>query len=132
MSEAGNRVLPPQTPEVLGETVEAEGASADAKPIGMPAAAPRRVVADPRAMAELAASMVPAPPAAWRRFLAQIRHFWLLVVFVVVWECFSVFGVRFNRLLDVMLPPPAAVFSAAMDWSGRGVVMPHIVDRLSR
>src|SRR5438270_463457 len=121
MSEAGDRVLPPQTPEELGETAQAQGAGADAKPTGMPAAAPRRVVAEPRAMVELAASMVPAPPAAWRRFLAQIRHFWLLVVFVVVWECISVFGVRFNPQLDVMLPPPTAVFSAAMDLIGRGV-----------
>src|ERR1700680_3729938 len=128
MSKAGDRVLPLQTPEVLGETAQARDAGADAKPTGMPPAAPR----DSDAMARLAASMVAAPPPAWRRFLAQIRHFWLLVVFVVVWECISVFGVRFNPQLDVMLPPPTAVFSAAMDLIARGVLMTHIVDSLYR
>ena len=54
------------------------------------------------------------------------------MVFVVVWECISVFGVRFNPQLDVMLPPPTAVFSAAMDLIGRGVLMTHIVDSLYR
>jgi ABC-type nitrate/sulfonate/bicarbonate transport system permease component len=90
------------------------------------------VVVDASAAARLAASMVPAPPSALRRFLSQIRHFWLLVVFVLVWECISVFGVRFNPQLDVMLPPPTAVFSAAMDLIGRGVLMTHIVDSLYR
>ncbi len=99
MSEAGNRVLPQQTPEVFGETAEARDAGADAKPTATPPEAPRRLVADSGAMAALAASMVPAPPAAWRRFLSQIRHFWLLLLFVVLWQCISVFGVRFN-------PPP--------------------------
>jgi ABC-type nitrate/sulfonate/bicarbonate transport system permease component len=129
MSKAGDRVLPQQAPEVVGETAQGRDAGVNAKPTGT---APRRVLADSRAMTELAASMVPAPPAAWRRFLAQIRHFWLLVVFVVVWQCISVFGVRFNPQLDVMLPPPTAVFSAAMDLIGRGVLMTHIVDSLYR
>ena len=132
MSKAGDRVLPPQAPEVFGETALVRDAGADAKPTGMASAAPRRVAPDADAMARLAASMVPAPPAAWRRFLSQIRHFWLLVVFVVVWQCISVFGVRFNPQLDVMLPPPTAVFSAAMDLIGRGVLMTHIVDSLYR
>jgi ABC-type nitrate/sulfonate/bicarbonate transport system permease component len=132
MSKAGDRVLPPQAPEVFAETAQARGAGAEAKPTGMASAAPRRIVSDSDAMARLAASMVPAPPAAWRRFLSQIRHFWLLVVFVVVWESISVFGVRFNPQLDVMLPPPTAVFSAAMDLIGRGVLMTHIVDSLYR
>jgi ABC-type nitrate/sulfonate/bicarbonate transport system permease component len=83
-------------------------------------------------MTRLAASMVPPPPPAWRRFLSQIQHFWLLLVFVVVWQCISVFGVRFNPQLDVMLPPPTAVFSAAMDLIARGVLMTHIVDSLKR
>ena len=64
-------------------------------------------------MARLTASMVPPPPPAWRRLLAQVPHFWLLVTFIVVWQCISVFGQRINPQLDVMLPPPTAVFSAA-------------------
>ena len=83
-------------------------------------------------MTRLAASMVPPPPPAWRRFLAQVQDFWLLVAFVIVWECISVFGVRFSPQLDVMLPPPSAVFSAAMDLIRRGVLMTHIVDSLYR
>lgn len=133
MSEAGNPVLPPRPPDVFGETAEAPGPIADAKSTAVsPAAASPRVVADSDAMTRLAASMVPPPPPVWRRFLAQVQHFWLLLVFVIVWQCISVFGVRFNPQLDVMLPPPTAVFSAAMDLIARGVLMTHIVDSLYR
>jgi len=83
-------------------------------------------------MARLAVSMVPPPPPAWRRVLSQVQHFWLLVAFIVVWQCISVFGLRFNPQLDVMLPPPTAVFSAAVDLMNRGVLLTHIVDSLYR
>jgi ABC-type nitrate/sulfonate/bicarbonate transport system permease component len=83
-------------------------------------------------MARLAVSMVPPPPPAWRRFLSQVQHFWLLVAFIVVWQCISIFGLRFNPQLDVMLPPPTAVFSAAVDLMNRGVLLTHIVDSLYR
>lgn len=96
------------------------------------AAALRRSTADHDALRRLAASMVPPPPSAWQRLLSQVMHFWLLAAFVIVWECVSVFGLRFNPQLDVMLPPPTAVFSAALDLINRGVLMTHILDSLYR
>lgn len=87
------------------------------------AAALRRSTVDHDALRRLAASMVPPPPSAWQRLLSQVMHFWLLAAFVIVWECVSVFGLRFNPQLDVMLPPPTAVFSAALDLINRGVLM---------
>jgi len=132
MSEAGHRVLP-QEPRAFGKPADALAAGADAmRPATTPVAAPRVRPADPDAMARLAVSMVPAPPPAWRRLLRQVQHFWLLVAFIVVWQCISIFGLRFNPQLDVMLPPPTAVFSAAVDLMKRGVLVTHIVDSLYR
>ncbi|MEO8080854.1 MAG: ABC transporter permease [Caldimonas sp.] len=106
----------------------------DRAPGGAPLrqAPPQRPPIDPDEMTRLAASMVPPPKSAARRFLAQVQHFWLLIAFIAVWECVSVFGVRFNPQLDVMLPPPTAVFSAALELTRRGVLMTHIVDSLYR
>jgi hypothetical protein len=97
-----------------------------------PLAAPRQRAADADALARLAVSMVPPPPPAWRRVLSQVQHFWLLVAFIIVWQCISVFGVRFNPQLDVMLPPPTAVFSAAVDLMNRGVLLTHIFDSFTK
>ncbi len=99
-------------------------------PVG--STAQRRVAATPDAMARLAASMVPPPPPAWRRALARVSRLWLLAVFLVVWECVSIFGQRINPQLDVMLPPPTAVISAAADLMHRGVLFTHIFDSLYR
>ena len=88
--------------------------------------------APPQATAELAASMMPATPPRWKRLLARIAHFWLLAAFIVAWELVSTFGQRINPQLDVMLPPPTAVFSAAQDLMARGVLVTHIVDSLRR
>ena len=82
--------------------------------------------------AELARSMVPPPPPAWRRLLSQFQHFWLLIAFVVLWQVVSVYGLRFNPQLDVMLPPPTAVFSASVDMLKSGVLFTHIIDSLYR
>jgi len=87
---------------------------------------------DPAELARIAASMVPPQPSAGRRLFSRITQFWLLVAFVVAWQCVSVFGLRFNPQLDVMLPPPTAVFSAALDLIRRGVLMTHIIDSLYR
>jgi ABC-type nitrate/sulfonate/bicarbonate transport system permease component len=92
----------------------------------------RKAVRDPAELARIAASMVPPPPSAGRRFFSRITQFWLLAAFIIVWECVSVFGIRFNPQLDVMLPPPTAVFSAAVDLLKRGVLMTHIIDSLTR
>lgn len=102
---------------------------ADASPR---ATAPNRAAAAPEAMAQLAASMVPPPPPAWRRALVQLGRLWLLAGFVLVWELVSIFGQRINPQLDVMLPPPTAVFSAAQDLMARGVLLTHIADSLRR
>ena len=84
------------------------------------------------AMTQLAASMVPPPLPAWRRVLARIARWWLLIAFVVVWELISTFGQRINPQLEVMLPPPTAVISAAQDLLNRGVLFTHIFDSLTR
>jgi ABC-type nitrate/sulfonate/bicarbonate transport system permease component len=89
----------------------------------------------PRNAAEIAAlarSMVPPPPTTARRLVSYVTQFWLLVAFIVVWQCVSVFGQRVNPQLDVMLPPPTAVFSAALDLLKRGVLFTHIFDSLMR
>ena len=132
MSEAGHRVLPHE-PRAFGKPADAPAAGVEAMRAGAPpAAAPGGRPADPDAMARLAVSMVPPPPPAWRRLLSQVQHFWLLVAFIIVWQCISVFGLRFNPQLDVMLPPPTAVVSAAVDLMNRGVLLTHIVDSLYR
>jgi sulfonate transport system permease protein len=130
MNQAGNRVLP-QRGRALGASAEVAGAAA--APTAVPPIAPTRErTADPAALTQLAVSMVPPPPPAWRRVVAQIQHFWLLVAFIIVWQCVSIFGLRFNPQLDVMLPPPTAVFSAAVDLIERGVLLTHILDSLKR
>jgi ABC-type nitrate/sulfonate/bicarbonate transport system permease component len=92
----------------------------------------RRLSSSSEAMAALAASMVPPPPPAWRRALARVTRLWLLVAFVVAWEVISTYGQRINPQLDVMMPPPTAVVSAAADLASRGVLVTHIVDSLKR
>jgi len=76
--------------------------------------------------------MVAPRPPAWRRVLSEVQHFWLLVAFLLVWQAVSVFGTRINPQLDVMLPPPTAVFSAAVELANRHALMPQIVDSLYR
>jgi ABC-type nitrate/sulfonate/bicarbonate transport system permease component len=85
-----------------------------------------------QAATDLAAAMIPPPPPAWRRALSQLAHLWLLVLFVLTWEVISTVGVRINPQLDVMMPPPTAVFSAAQDLLARGVLFTHIADSLRR
>jgi len=80
----------------------------------------------------LAAAMVPAVRPRWKRMLAQISRFWLLALFIVVWQLVSTYGQRINPQLDVMLPPPTAVLSAAQDLMARHVLMTHILDSLRR
>jgi sulfonate transport system permease protein len=80
----------------------------------------------------LAASMVPPPRPRWMRIVGELSHLWLLLVLIVVWEFASRFGQSINPQLDVMLPPPTAVFSAAQDLWARGVLITHIVDSLRR
>jgi ABC-type nitrate/sulfonate/bicarbonate transport system permease component len=86
----------------------------------------------PDALAQLTASMVPPPPPRWRRVLARVWHLWLLVAFIVVWELVSLYGQHINPQLDVMLPPPTAVLSAAVDLLQRGVLFTHIFASLYR
>ena len=81
--------------------------------------------ASPDALAALTASMVSPPAPRWRRVLARVWHLWLLAAFIVVWELVSVFGQRINPQLDVMMPPPTAVVSAAADLLQRGVLFTH-------
>jgi ABC-type nitrate/sulfonate/bicarbonate transport system permease component len=87
---------------------------------------------DARAIAAITAELVPPPVPAWRRALSRVAHLWLLVLFVVVWEVISIYGQRINPQLDVMLPPPTAVISAAGDLLHRGVLFTHIFDSLKR
>jgi len=130
MNEAGNRVLAKQARSfrASADVADSDAASPAMPPVEAKPLHPR----DPAAMTELALSMVPPPLPAWRRVLSQIQHFWLLIAFLVVWQCVSVFGLRFNPQLDVMLPPPTAVFSAAVDLMGRGVLVTHMLDSLKR
>ena len=83
-------------------------------------------------MTALAASMVPPPPPAWRRALSRLSRLWLLVAFVVAWQLISMYGSAVNPQLDVMMPPPTAVVSAAADLAARGVLLTHILDSLKR
>lgn len=125
--------MPEQSSAVIVPPAQPAAGGADATKNGTaPATAPRRPPADQQELIRLAASMVPPPPSAGRRLVGHILHFWLLVVFVIVWQCISVFGLQFNPQLDVMLPPPTAVFSAAQDLIKRGVLFTHIFDSLQR
>ena len=130
MSE-GPRAFPRPPSGVRAEQgfEEAAGAAVDA-PVRGPAE--RRARLAPDALARLAASMVPPQPPAWRRALVRISRLWLLVAFVVMWELVSIFGQRINPQLDVMMPPPTAVISAASDLMARGVLFTHIFDSLYR
>ena len=128
MSQAGNRVL---TQEARSFRASVGAADTGTAP-GPPVAVERERPADAEAMHRLAVSMVSPPPPAWRRLLAQVQRFWLLVAFIALWEAISVFGLRFNPQLDVMLPPPTAVFSAAVDLMQRGVLVTHVLDSLYR
>jgi ABC-type nitrate/sulfonate/bicarbonate transport system permease component len=131
MNASERHALPPQASEALADPV-AGSAGRSAVEAPAPAPAQRRVAPAPDAMARLAASMVPPPPPAWRRAFARISRLWLLAAFLVVWECVSIFGQRINPQLDVMLPPPTAVISAAADLMHRGVLFTHIFDSLYR
>ena len=86
----------------------------------------------PQAIAEITASLAPPPVPGWKRWLRRIAHLWLLVAFIVGWEFASVYGQRINPQLDVMLPPPTAVISAAADLLHRHVLFTHILDSLYR
>lgn len=131
MSEARPHAISPLPSSVragrASDTADFPAASAPAGATGGRPPSPA-----PDAMTRLAASMVPPPPPAWRRALARISRLWLLVAFVVIWELVSVFGQRINPQLDVMMPPPTAVISAAADLMERGVLVTHIVDSLRR
>lgn len=82
--------------------------------------------------AVLAASMAPPPRPRWKRVFAELSRFWLLAAFIIVWQFVSVYGQIINPQLDVMLPPPTAVWSAAQDLMARGVLLTHIMDSLRR
>jgi len=86
----------------------------------------------PQAIAEITASLVPPALPRWRRVAARVGHLWLLIAFILVWEFASVYGQRVNPQLDVMLPPPTAVISAAADLLRRHVLFTHIFDSLYR
>src|SRR5512143_2043255 len=86
----------------------------------------------PDALAQITASLVAPPPPRWRRALARIGHLWLLAGFIVVWELVSVYCQRINPQLDVMMPPPTAVVSAAADLLARHMLFTHIFDSLKR
>jgi ABC-type nitrate/sulfonate/bicarbonate transport system permease component len=90
----------------------------------------RDEVPTPEAM--IAASMAPPPRPRWKRAFAEISRLWLLAAFILVWELVSTFGQRINPQLDIMLPPPTAVLSAAQDLLARGVLITHIMDSLRR
>jgi len=126
-----DRVVPGPWPEERAQPSPA-GDAANARLDRDSAHQQRRAASDPAAIARLAASMVAPRPPAWRRVLSEVQHFWLLVAFLLVWQAVSVFGTRINPQLDVMLPPPTAVFSAAVELANRHALMPQIVDSLYR
>ena len=127
MNGAGQRAMPAPA-DVRAASAGAARADASAPP----ATAERRAPTTSDALARLAASMVPPRPPAWRRALARIARLWLLALFVAVWELVSVFGQRINPQLEVMMPPPTAVISAAADLLSRGVLFTHIFASLQR
>jgi len=103
-----------------------------ARDVLAPAAAQSAEPLSPDALARITASMIVPPSPRWHRILARVRHLWLLAAFIVVWEVVSVYGQRINPQLDVMMPPPTAVVSAAADLLKRGVLFTHIFDSLYR
>jgi ABC-type nitrate/sulfonate/bicarbonate transport system permease component len=90
----------------------------------------RDEVPTPEAM--IAASLVPPLRPRWKRVFAEISRLWLLAAFILIWQLVSTFGQRINPQLDIMLPPPTAVLSAAQDLLARGVLITHIMDSLRR
>jgi ABC-type nitrate/sulfonate/bicarbonate transport system permease component len=86
----------------------------------------------PKPEVALAASMVPPARPRWMRVLNELSHLWLLAALIVAWEMASRFGLSINPQLDVMLPPPTAVLSAAQDLWARGVLVTHTIDSLRR
>lgn len=80
----------------------------------------------------LVAALAPRPRPRWKRMLAEVSRFWLLGAFIILWQLVSTYGQRINPQLDVMLPPPTAVVSAARDLMARHVLMTHILDSLRR
>lgn len=131
MNEASRSVLPSVPPEVPEDSGREDAVRSPVRTSPGPTPQ-RRGPPAPDAMAQLAASMVSPPRPAWRRALARISRLWLLGTFLVVWELVSIFGQRINPQLDVMLPPPTAVISAASDLIGRGVLFTNIFDSLYR
>ena len=87
---------------------------------------------DTESAARLAAALAPPRPSAWRRAFARLANFWLLAGFLIVWQLASVYGQRINPQLDVMLPAPTTVVSAAAELLKRGVLFTHILDSLYR
>lgn len=77
-------------------------------------------------------AMASPAPSRWTRIVGQLSRLWLLTAVVIIWQLISTFGQRINPQLDVMLPPPSAVFSAAMDLASRGVLITHVTDSLRR
>lgn len=86
----------------------------------------------PQAIAAIVAELVPPPIPRWRRALSRVAHLWLLVLFLVVWELVSVYGGRINPDLEVMLPAPTTVVSAAAELLRRHVLLTHIFASLYR
>src|SRR2546430_10796593 len=82
--------------------------------------------------AALAGTLIPPPPPAWRPLARRLLHLWLLALFLVVWQAVTTPGTRINPQLDVMLPPPTAVFSAAPELIARGALLTHVMDSVSR
>jgi ABC-type nitrate/sulfonate/bicarbonate transport system permease component len=68
----------------------------------------------------------------WRRALGQLSRLWLLAALIVAWQLISSYGDSVYPQLDVMLPPPTVVLSAAQDLLARGVLITHITDSLRR
>lgn len=110
---------------------QAGGGGAPATPALGEATAPAAALSR-EDVARITSSMLPPPEPRWRRIVRRVGHLWLLVAFVVTWQLVSVYGQRINPQLDVMMPPPTAVVSAAADLMQRGVLIVHIVDSLKR
>lgn len=118
--------------QATGDAALGSQAMIAANPHGVSVASSKSSEGAEEKLAQLAASMAPAPRPMWYRLLAPLARWWLLIAFVVVWELISIFGQRINPQLDIMLPPPTAVISAAADLMRRGELITHIFDSLRR
>ena len=127
MNEAGRTTVRQHPMELRDASAAHEPVRAAPRDAAGPASA-----LTPAALAEITAAMVPRPEPRWRGIIARIRHLWLLVAFIILWEVVSVYGQRINPQLDVMMPPPTAVVSAAAELLRRGVLFTHIFDSLYR